>query len=143
TAAVPATNITIFDRICPLDPAATAAIIGIHIATVPLLLINADITVTIIATVTIKRISVFAKKLFPIFFPILSATPVSNNASLTTNIHTTMLHTVELKPEYTADNSMLGIKIPMASAKNMDITLIGNLLNINNMIVILVMIIAI
>ena len=70
TAAVPAGKITILDRIRPFDPAATTAIRGIQIATVPLLLINADIKQHTALAVTINLRSVFAKNEFPILSPI-------------------------------------------------------------------------
>ena len=89
--------------------------IGIQIATVPLLLINADINEHTALTVTINRLSVLARKEFPIFSPIFLAIPVSKSAALTTHIPTTIGQPVALNPLYTADKSISGINIAIAT----------------------------
>ena len=142
-AAVPAGKITILERIRPFEPAATTAINGIQIATVPLLLINADIRQHTALTVTINLLSVLARKELPIFSPILCATPVSKRAALTIHIPTTIAHPGALNPAYTAERSISGIKIPIATELPIATTLIGNLFHINNTIVIAAIIIAI
>ena len=103
---------------------------------------NADMTVQIMLTVTIKRLSVRARNVLPIFVPIRCATPVSNSAALTIHMPTTMGHPTALKPEYTADSFISGMKIPMASEASIATTLTGSRLHMNKTIVITVMIIA-
>ena len=110
--------------------------IGIQIATVPLLLINADINEHTALTVTINRLSVLARKEFPIFSPIFLAIPVSKSAALTTHIPTTIGQPVALNPLYTADSSISGINIAIATEPRIATTLIGSLFQTNKPIVI-------
>ena len=74
--AIPAGMITILDLIFPLDPAATAAIMGIHMAMHPESLINALINTQTITTMTVKIRSFW--KIFILLrdIPIFCATPV-------------------------------------------------------------------
>ena len=79
------------------------------------LLINADINEHTALTVTINRLSLLARKEFPIFSPIFLAIPFSKSAALTTHIPTTIGQPVALNPLYTADKYISGINIAIAT----------------------------